>query len=98
MQQLGKKVVFHTREDFPDLKKYVLQLLVFKKTEVQINRMRRMLLLKILEKQFYGLFPVIGNFYCRFRKYSCRKFIEDTYFVVKWLLASLIKKKSFTNC
>ena len=90
-QQLGSKVVFHTREDFPDLNKIRIAIL-----GVHENRGLdgSSVCLINARKSLYGLFPGnwetsiadLGNILAGNSK-------SDTYFALQMVVASLIKRK-----
>lgn len=92
-QQLGSKVVFHSNEDFPDLNKIriaIIGVLDNRGNKSQISRVD----LNPIRKELYSLFP--GNWNASIADLgdiqagnSC----DDTYFAVKKVVASLIKKK-----
>ena len=92
-QQLGSKIVLHTNEQFPDLKRIkiavvgVLENHGDKKTVSDVD-------LIPFRKEFYGLFP--GNWDASIADLGdilAGNSVEDTYFAVKKVVASLIKKK-----
>ncbi len=90
---MGQKVVFHTNTDFPELKSVKLAILgvldnrgntIFKE-KVDLNEVR---------KQFYSLFP--GNWDINIADLGDIKqgeTISDTHFLVKEIVADLLKKK-----
>lgn len=92
-QQLGSKVVLHTAEDFPDLDKIKIAIIgVFDNRgdaepneEVDLTHIR---------KELYGLFP--GNWDASIADLGnilAGESISDTYFALKKVVSSLIKKK-----
>ncbi|MFI0491333.1 formimidoylglutamase [Flavobacterium sp.] len=92
-QQLGSKVVFHTEKDFPDLNKIKIAIIGVlenrgdknKTTEVDLSAIR---------KELYGLFP--GNWDASIADLGdilAGNSNEDTYFALKKVASSLIKKK-----
>lgn len=92
-QTLGKKVVFHTQTDFPILDNVAIAI-------VTVNEFRGNakdnddFSFDNFRKQFYSLFP--GNWNASIVDLGSIKAgasIEDTYFVVKSLIAELIKKR-----
>ena len=90
-QQLGSKVVFHTREDFPDLQKIRIAIL-----GVQENRGLdgSPINLTNVRKALYSLFP--GNWETSIADLG--NILEgnsknDTYFALQMVVASLIKRK-----
>ena len=92
-QTLGKKVVFHTQTDFPILDNVAIAI-------VTVNEFRGNakdnddFSFDNFRKQFYSLFP--GNWNASIvdlGSIEAGASIEDTYFVVKSLIAELIKKR-----
>jgi hypothetical protein len=92
-QQLGSKVVFHTDKDFPDLNKIKIAIIgvlensgdVKQTTEVNLSHIR---------KELYGLFP--GNWNASIADLGdilAGNSSEDTYFALRKVVSSLIKKK-----
>lgn len=92
-QTLGKKVVFHTQTDFPVLGNVAIALITvneFRGSEKDNNDYS----FDYFRKQFYSLFP--GNWNASIvdlGTIEAGASIEDTYFVVKSLVAELIKKR-----
>jgi len=92
-QQLGSKVVFHTAKDFPDLKKIRIAIIGVIENR-GIKGPTNSVDLNPIRKEFYSLFP--GNWDASIADLgdilagnSC----DDTYFAVKKVVATLIKKK-----
>lgn len=92
-QQLGSKVVFHTAEDFPDLNKIkiaivgVLENRGNKKQNDEVD-------LSHIRKELYSLFP--GNWDASIADLGdilAGNSIGDTYFALKKVTSSLVKKK-----
>ncbi|MNE23001.1 Formimidoylglutamase [compost metagenome] len=92
-QQLGSKVVLHTDDQFPDLDKIKIAIIGVlenrgdKKaiTDVDLNPVR---------KELYGLFP--GNWDASIADLGdilSGNSVEDTYFALRKVVSSLIKKK-----
>jgi hypothetical protein len=91
-QQLGSKVVFHTAEDFPDLNKIKIAIIgvlenrsIIGQEEVNLSHIRT---------EFYGLFP--GNWNASIAdlgNIAAGDSIEDTFFALKKVVSTLIKKK-----
>ncbi len=92
-QQLGSKVVLHTKEDFPDLNKIKIAILgVLDKrgdknhnTNVELSSIR---------KELYGLFP--GNWDASIADLGdivAGNSINDTYFALKQVISNLLKRK-----
>lgn len=92
-QTLGKKVVFHTQTDFPVLDNVAIAIFTvneFRGSEKDDNDFS----FDYFRKQFYSLFP--GNWNASIVDLGAIEAgasIEDTYFVVKRLVAELIKKR-----
>ncbi len=92
-QTLGKKVVFHTQTDFPVLDNVAIAIVAVneyrgagKRNEEDVYDNFR--------KQFYSMFP--GNWHASIvdlGNIEAGASIDDTYFVVKSLVAELIKKR-----
>ena len=92
-QTLGKKVVFHTQTDFPVLDNVAIA--IFTVNEFRGNaKDNDDFSFDNFRKQFYSLFP--GNWNASIvdlGSIEAGASIEDTYFVVKSLIAELIKKR-----
>ena len=92
-QTLGKKVVFHTQTDFPVLDNVAIA--IFTVNEFRGNaKDNDDFSFDYFRKQFYSLFP--GNWNASIvdlGSIEAGASIEDTYFVVKSLIAELIKKR-----
>ena len=92
-QTLGKKVVFHTQTDFPVLDDVAIAIITvneFRGSEKENDDFS----FDYFRKQFYSLFP--GNWNASIvdlGTIEAGASIEDTYFVVKSLVAELIKKR-----
>ena len=92
-QTLGKKVVFHTQTDFPVLDNVAIAIITvneFRGSEKDNDDFS----FDYFRKQFYSLFP--GNWNASIvdlGTIEAGASIEDTYFVVKSLVAELIKKR-----
>jgi hypothetical protein len=92
-QQLGSKVVFHTKEQFPDLNKIKIAIIGVLENRGGSNQPDNVDLLPI-RKEFYGLFP--GNWDASIADLGDileGNSPEDTYFAVRKVVSSLIKKK-----
>jgi len=92
-QQLGSKIVLHTEEQFPDLNKINIAII-----GVLENRGDKYAIsdvdLTTIRKELYGLFP--GNWDASIADLGdilAGNSSEDTYFALKKVVASLIKKK-----
>ena len=92
-QTLGKKVVFHTQTDFPVLDNIAIAIITvneFRGSEKDNNDFS----FDNFRKQFYSLFP--GNWNASIvdlGTIEAGASVEDTYFVVKSLVAELVKKR-----
>ncbi len=92
-QHFGSKVAFHTEQDFPDLDKIsiaVIGVLDNRGAENQISDVD----LEPIRKELYQLFP--GNWSAGIADLGdiqAGNTIEDTYFALQKVIASLIKKK-----
>ena len=92
-QTLGKRVVFHTQTDFPVLDNVAIAIITvneFRGSEKDNDDFS----FDYFRKQFYSLFP--GNWNASIvdlGTIEAGASIEDTYFVVKSLVAELIKKR-----
>ncbi len=92
-QQLGSKVVFHTAEDFPDLDKIKIAIIGVLENRGDLNQTGDVDLSHI-RKELYGLFP--GNWDASIADLGnilAGNSISDTYFALKKVVSSLIKKK-----
>jgi arginase family enzyme len=92
-QQLGSKVVFHTDKDFPDLNKIKIAIIGVLENRGNKNQDEEVDLSHI-RKQLYGLFP--GNWNASIADLGdilAGNSGEDTFFALKKVVASLIKKK-----
>ena len=92
-QTLGKKVVFHTQSDFPVLDNIAIAIITvneFRGGEKDNDDFS----FDNFRKQFYSLFP--GNWNASIvdlGTIEAGASVADTYFVVKNLMAQLIKKR-----
>lgn len=92
-QQLGSKVVFHTDKDFPDLNKIKIAIIGVLENRGNKNQDEEVDLSHI-RKQLYGLFP--GNWNASISDLGdilAGNSGEDTFFALKKVVSSLIKKK-----
>ena len=91
-QTLGRKVVFYTQTDFPVLDNVAIA--IFTVNEYRgSGQQNEDFLFENFRKQFYSLFP--GNWNTAIvdlGNVEAGASVEDTYFVVKGLVAELIKK------
>ena len=92
-QQLGSKVVFHTVESFPDLNKIRIAIIGVLENRGDVNRTNSVDLFPV-RKELYSLFP--GNWDASIADLGdilAGNSTEDTYYAVKKIVSSLIKKK-----
>ncbi|MBG6110357.1 arginase family enzyme [Flavobacterium sp. CG_9.10] len=92
-QQLGSKIVLHTNEQFPDLNKIKIAIIGVFENRGDKNAISDIDLIPV-RKELYGLFP--GNWDTSIADLGdilAGNSIEDTYFALKKVVASLIKKK-----
>lgn len=92
-QQLGSKVVIHTSEDFPDLDKIKIAIIGVLENRGHANQDVQVDLSHI-RKGLYGLFP--GNWDASIADLGnilAGNSVSDTYFALKKVVSSLIKKK-----
>jgi hypothetical protein len=92
-QQLASKVVFHTEEDFPDLDKIKIAIIGVLENRGNVNQTEEVDLNHI-RSELYSLFP--GNWdtsIADLGNIHAGNTISDTYFALKKVVASLIKKK-----
>jgi arginase family enzyme len=92
-QTLGKKVVFHTQTDFPVLDNVAIAIFTINEYRGS-QKDNEVYSFDYFREQFYSLFP--GNWdisIVDLGTIEAGASIEDTYFVVKSLLAELIKRR-----
>ncbi|MGO4904487.1 formimidoylglutamase [Flavobacterium sp. W20_MBD1_R3] len=92
-QQLGSKIVLHTLEQFPDLNKIQIAVIGVLENRGNGSEMSAVDLVPV-RKELYGLFP--GNWDASIADLGdlpAGNSAEDTYFALKKVTASLIKKK-----
>lgn len=92
-QQLGSKVVLHTSEDFPDLDKIKIAIVGVLENRGDVNQTEEVDLSPV-RRELYGLFP--GNWDASIADLGnilAGNSISDTYFALKKVVSSLIKKK-----
>ena len=92
-QQLGRKIVFHTEEQFPDLDKIKIAIVGVLENRGDKKAVSDVDLIAV-RKELYGLFP--GNWDASIADLGdilAGNSVEDTYFALKKVVASLIKKK-----
>jgi arginase family enzyme len=92
-QQLGSKIVLHTHDAFPDLNKIKIAILGVLENRGDKKATSDVDLIP-MRKELYGLFP--GNWDASIADLGdilAGNSVEDTFFAVKKVVASLIKKK-----
>ena len=92
-QQLGSKVVFHTENEFPDLHKIKIAIIGVLENRGDANQKNKVDLTHI-RKELYGLFP--GNWNVSIADLGnilAGNSSDDTYFALRKVVSSLIKKK-----
>lgn len=92
-QTLGKKVALHTQTDFPVLENVSLAIIMVNENR-GANKVNEDFAFEDFRKQLYSLFP--GNWNASIvdlGTIEAGASVEDTYFVVKSLVAELIKKR-----
>ena len=92
-QALGNKVVFHTQTDFPVLEGVSIAIFTVNEHRGN-NKENEYYSFETFRKKLYGMFP--GNWNTSIvdlGSIEAGASIEDTYFVVKSLMAELIKKQ-----
>jgi len=92
MQSLGKKVVFHTKEDFPDLN--TAKIAIIGVLDNRGNNAALTVDLDFIRKEFYALFP--GNWESSIIDLGDipeGNTQEDTYYAVAKIVSELIKKQ-----
>lgn len=92
-QHLGSKIVFHTATNFPDLDKIDLAIIGVLENRGDYNSKKEVDLIPV-RRELYSLFP--GNWGASIADLGNVKAgneTTDTYFALKSLIASLIKKK-----
>ena len=92
-QQLGSKIVLHTKDQFPDLNKIKIAVIGVLENRGDKNAISYVDLIP-LRKELYGLFP--GNWDASIADLGdilAGNSSDDTYFALKKVVASLIKKK-----
>lgn len=92
-QQLGSKIVLHTKDQFPDLNKIKIAVIGVLENRGDKNAISYVDLIP-LRKELYGLFP--GNWDSSIADLGdilAGNSSDDTYFALKKVVASLIKKK-----
>ena len=92
-QQLGSKVVLHTKEDFPDLNKIKIAILGVLDNRGNVNQNTDVELC-FIRKELYSLFP--GNWNASIADLGdiiAGNSINDTYFALKQVISNLLKRK-----
>ncbi|GGD13963.1 formimidoylglutamase [Flavobacterium orientale] len=91
-QTLGKKTVFHTHDDFPDLNK--IKIAVVGVLDNRGSSSHENVDLSFIRKEFYALYP--GNWHSTIADLGDipkGNTQEDTYYAVSKIISELIKKK-----
>ncbi len=91
-QHLASKVVFHTKDDFPDLKKIKIAIIGVLENRGDKNATQEVYL-DFIRKEFYSLFP--GNWNVSIADLGDLKAgntKEDTYFALKKVVSTLLKQ------
>ena len=92
-QQLGSKIVLHTKKQFPDLNKIKIAIIGVLENRGEKNTITEVDLIP-LRKQLYGLFP--GNWDASIADLGdilAGNSSDDTYFALQKVVANLIKRK-----
>lgn len=92
-QQLGSKIVFHTDKEFPDLSKIRIAIVGVLENRGDVHQDKEVNL-DYIREELYSLFP--GNWDASIADLGSIKAgnsNDDTYFAVKKVVSSLIKKK-----
>ena len=92
-QNLGSKVVLHTATDFPDLNKIKIAIVGVLENRGALNQ-REKVDLNHIRKEFYNLYP--GNWQSSLADLGdieAGNELSDTYFAVKSVVATLVKRK-----
>jgi len=93
-QTLGKKAVFNTTTDFPNLDAIDLAILTINETRGSGKQNQEVHSFDAFRKSFYALFP--GNWKVQLADLGTIEAgasIEDTYFLVKTIVEDLLRKK-----
>jgi len=92
-QELGSKVVFHTKYNFPDINKIDIAIIGVLEDRRNINIVNAVNLSSV-RKKIYGMFP--GNWNASIADLGdilSGNSVEDTYFALKKVTSALIKNK-----
>ncbi|WP_286971808.1 arginase family protein, partial [Flavobacterium sp. UBA4854] len=92
-QELGSKVVFHTQDQFPDIEQINIAIIGVLEDRTNINMINEVNL-SAVRKKLYGMFP--GNWDASIADLGdilAGDSIEDTYYALKKVTATLIKNK-----
>ncbi|WP_343594243.1 arginase family protein, partial [Flavobacterium sp.] len=92
-QELGSKIVFHTQEQFPDIEQINIAIIGVLEDRTNINMVNEVNLTAV-RKKLYSMFP--GNWDASIADLGdiiAGDSVEDTYFALKKVTASLIKNK-----
>jgi arginase family enzyme len=93
-QQLGSKVVFHTKDDFPDLNKVAIALIGVLENRGSATTIENTGDLSVIRKKIYSMFP--GNWAATIADLGDilpGNTKEDTYFALRKVASDLIKRK-----
>lgn len=93
-QQLGSKVVFHTKDDFPDLNKVAIALIGVLENRGSATTIENTGDLSVIRERIYSMFP--GNWAATIADLGDilpGNTKEDTYFALRKVASDLIKRK-----
>jgi len=92
-QTLGKKVLYHTKGDFPDLEAASIAIIGVLDNRGQHDN-KPGIHLNYIRKEFYGLYP--GNWHkvvADLGNINAGESLQDTYYALKSIVAELVKSK-----
>ena len=92
-QELGSKVAFHTQDQFPDIAQINIAIIGVLEDRTNINMINEVNL-SAVRKKLYGMFP--GNWDASIADLGdilAGDSVEDTYYALKKVTATLIKNK-----
>jgi arginase family enzyme len=92
-QQLGSKIVFHTKDQFPDLNKINIAIVGVLENR-GAGKGSELVTLSVIRKELYAMFP--GNWDASIADLGtilAGNSLEDTYFALRKVTSELIKKK-----
>lgn len=93
VQSLGRKVIFHTSELFPDLEKTSIAIIGVLENR-GVDERKEHVTLDYIRKQFYSLYP--GNWHVSIADLGdihAGNSPEDTYYALKAIVAELVKNR-----